>query len=137
MHLETELQGLLSILKEKKSIVASTSSIFMIEINISTHYPKSWVLDIGCGYHLCNNMQELKNNITLGRNEVSLRVGNGARVAIVAIATYSLSLPSGLVLELSNCYHVPVISRNIISVSYLAINAGFSFNIKGNNCSFY
>ena len=49
----------------------------------------------------------------MGKNEVSLRVGNGARVVAVAEGTYSLSLPFGLVLELSNCYYVLVISRNI------------------------
>ena len=82
-------------------------------------------------------MEELKNSRTLKKNEVSLRVGNGARVTTIAIETYSLSLPFGLVLELSNCYYVPIISRNIISISYLTMNDGFSFNIKGNSCSFY
>ena len=92
MHLETELQGLLSILEEKKSTMTSTSSMFMIEINIFTHYSKSWVLDIGCGYHLCNNMHELKNNMTLERNEVSFRFGNGARIAAVAIGKKTIKL---------------------------------------------
>jgi len=31
-----------------------------------------------------------------------------------------LALPSGLVLELNNCYYVPSLSRNIISISCLA-----------------
>ena len=117
--------------------MASTSGIFMIETNIFTYFSKSWVLDTRCGSHLGNNMQELKNSRTLWKNEVSLRVGNGARVVAVAIGTYSLSLQSGLVLKLSNCYYVLVISRNIILVSYLAMNDGFLFNIKKNSSFFY
>ena len=45
---------------------------------------------------------------------MDLRVGNGARVVALAIGTYYLSLPLGLVLELDNCYYVPAMSRNII-----------------------
>ena len=67
---------------------------------------------------------------------MDLRVGNGARVVALAIGTYYLSLPSGLVLELDNCYYVPAMSRNIISISCLDM-VGFSFIIKNNTCSIY
>ncbi|KAK9003914.1 hypothetical protein V6N11_018808 [Hibiscus sabdariffa] len=55
----------------------------------------------------------------LAKGDVDLRVGNGARVAALAIGTYVLSLPSGLVLNLENCYFVPSLTKNIISVSCL------------------
>ena len=73
----------------------------------------------------------------MGKNEISLQVGNGSKVIVVVEGTYSLSLPFGLILELLNCYYVLVISRNIILLSYLPMNDEFSFNIKGNGCSFY
>ncbi len=41
-------------------------------------------------------------------------MGNGAKVVVLAIGVYSLTLPTGLMLELENCYYVPTISRNII-----------------------
>ena len=82
------------------------------------------------------NVQGLKNNISLAKGEVDLRVGNGARVVALAIGTYYLSLPLGLVLELDNCYYVPAMSRNIISISCLDM-VGFSFIIKTNTCSIY
>ena len=50
---------------------------------------------------------------------------------------YYLSLPSNLILEFKNFYYVSAIARNIILVSYLTMNNGFSFNVKGNSCSFY
>ena len=46
-------------------------------------------------------------------------------------------LPCGLILELMDYYHVPVITRSITLVSYLTMNKGFSFYIKSNGCSFY
>ena len=39
-------------------------------------------------------------------------------------------------MELENCYYVPALSRNIISISYLDM-VGFSFIIKNNTCSIY
>ena len=63
-------------------------------------------------------------------------MGNGARVVALAIGVYDLTFPSGLVFQLKNCYYVPVVSRNIISVSYLDVD-GFHFIIKNNIFSIY
>ena len=71
-------------------------------------------------------MQELRSSRALAKGEVDLRVGNGAKVAALAVGTYHLSLPTGLILELENCFYVPTICRNIISVSCLD-KIGFSF----------
>ncbi|KAK8680628.1 hypothetical protein V6N13_109568 [Hibiscus sabdariffa] len=53
----------------------------------------------------------------LAKGDVDLRVGNGARVAALAVGTYVLCLPSGLVLNLENYYFVPSLTKNIISVN--------------------
>ncbi|WJX23766.1 hypothetical protein P8452_12955 [Trifolium repens] len=108
--------------------------MFVIEINLSTS--TSWVLDTGYGSHICTNVQDLKESRELAKVEVDLRVGNGARVAALAVGTYDLALPSGLIIQLKNCYYVPAISRNIISVSCLD-KFGFSFIIKNNCCYIY
>jgi hypothetical protein len=118
----------------KNGVETPTSGIFVIEINLSTS--ASWVLDTGCGSHICTNVQELKGSRKLAKGEVDLRVGNGAKVAALAVGTYELTLPSGLIIQLENCYYVPAISRNIISVSCLD-KFGFSFIIKNNCCSIY
>ena len=73
-------------------------------------------------------MQGLKNIRMLEDGDVDLRVGNRARVAALAIGTYEVTLPSGLLLVLNNCFYVPVLSRNIISISCLD-NEGFNFLI--------
>ena len=119
--------------KKSKAVGGSTSGIYVIEINMSNFY--SWVLDTGCGSHICTSVQGLHKRRNLAKGDVDLRVGNGARVAALAVGTYVLSLPSGLVLELENCYFVPVLTKNIISVSCLD-KKGFEIIIKNNSCSF-
>ena len=113
---------------------ASTSGIFVIEVNLSISI--SWVLDTGCGSHICSNVQGLKNKRTLAKGEVDLRVRNGARVAALEIGDFELTLPSGLVTLSKNCYYVPAMSGNIISVSYLDMD-GFFFIIKNNVISLH
>ena len=63
-------------------------------------------------------------------------MGNGAKVAALAVGTYLLSLPLGLILKLNNCYYVPAMSKNIILISCLD-NEGFDFVIKNKCCSVY
>ncbi|KAI5411575.1 hypothetical protein KIW84_056585 [Lathyrus oleraceus] len=50
----------------------------------------------------------LKRSRDLAKGEVDLRVGNGAKVVALAVGTYVLTLPSGLIIQLENCYYVPI-----------------------------
>ena len=65
-----------------------------------------------------------------------MRVGNGSKVDVIAVGTLPLRLPSGLVLNLNNCYLVPALSMNIISGSCL-LRDGYSFKSENNGCSIY
>ncbi|KAK8593532.1 hypothetical protein V6N12_045612 [Hibiscus sabdariffa] len=120
--------------KKAKAIGASVSGIYVIDVNMSIS--SSWVLDTGCGSHICTSVQGLHMRRNLAKGDVDLRVGNGARVAALAVGTYVLSLPSGLILNLENCYFVPSLTKNIISMSCLD-KMGFEISIKNNSCSFY
>ena len=73
-------------LKKKKGSETTSSGIYVIEVNLSTSV--SWVLDTDCRSHICVNVQGLKNNRSLAKGEVDLQVGNGARVAALAVGTY-------------------------------------------------
>ena len=55
----------------------------------------------------------------LAKDEVTMRVGNGSKVDVIAVGTLPLLLSSRLVLDLNNCYLVPTLSMNIISGSCL------------------
>ena len=65
-----------------------------------------------------------------------MRVRNGSKVDVIDVGTLPLHLPSGLVLDLNNCYLVPALSMNIISGSSL-MRDGYSFKSKNNGCSIY
>ncbi|WRX12611.1 GAG-pre-integrase domain - like 3 [Theobroma cacao] len=67
--------------KNEKLVEVSSLTMYMIEVNLSTIDPSSWVLDTGCGSHLCNDMKVLETSRRLTKGEVVLRVGNGAKVA--------------------------------------------------------
>jgi hypothetical protein len=64
-------------------------------------------------------------------------VGNGAKVTGIAFNTFHLPLPSGLVLELNNCYHIPALCKNIISSSCLEEVDSSEIIIKNKRCSIY
>ncbi|GKE65329.1 zinc finger, CCHC-type containing protein, partial [Tanacetum coccineum] len=63
---------------------------------------------------------------------LSLYVGDGHRVAVEAIGTYHLELPSRLVIVLNNCHYAPSITRGVISVSCL-FDDGFINRFDDNN----
>ena len=65
--------------KKSKAVGGSTLGIYVIEINMSNS--SSWVLDTGCGSHICTSVQGLHKRRNLAKDDVDLRVGNGARVA--------------------------------------------------------
>ena len=63
-------------------------------------------------------------------------MAKGTRVVALAVRTYELSLSSYSVLELQNCYFVPVLSKNIVSVSCLR-KQGFHLGTKDNCCQLW
>ena len=65
-----------------------------------------------------------------------MHVGNGSKVDVIAVGTLPLHLPSGLILDLNNCYLVPALSMNNISGSCL-MRDGYSFKSENNGCSIY
>jgi hypothetical protein len=65
-----------------------------------------------------------------------MHVRNGDLVAVQAVGVLPLHLPSRVILELSNCYYVPALCKNIISGSCLSRD-GYSFKCENNGCSIY
>ena len=83
-------------LMKNKDSATTSLGIHIVKINLSTS--NSWVLDTDSRSHICTNVQDVKRSRILAKGEVDLRVGNGARVAALAVGTYDITLPSGLVL---------------------------------------
>ncbi|KAL0451356.1 UNVERIFIED_CONTAM: hypothetical protein Slati_1113700 [Sesamum latifolium] len=94
----------------------------------------SWVLDTGCGDHTCNDLQVLERSRKLSRDEVVLKLGDGKAVAAEAVGIVHLVVSDQVRIELKDCYYVPSMIKNIISISLLD-NVGFEFMIN-KNCSY-
>src|SRR5215216_5022953 len=110
--------------------------IHVIVVYLTSNRSSAWVFDTGSVAHICNSKQELRNKRRLARDEVMMRVKNGSKVDVITVGTLLLHLPSGLVLNLNNCYLVPALSMNIISGSCL-LQDGYSFKSENKGCSIY
>jgi hypothetical protein len=127
-------------LKKKKGSETSAlgiNVINIIEINIAISSSESLVFDTGSVIHICKSLQGLQRTRKFARGELDVHVGNGAKVAVMAVGTYHLSLSSGLVLELNNYYCIPALSKNIISSSCFEEVDGYEIVIKNKRCSIY
>ncbi|KAL0455926.1 UNVERIFIED_CONTAM: hypothetical protein Slati_0931800 [Sesamum latifolium] len=83
-----------------------TQGMFVIEVNMITN-AASWVLDTGCGAHICNNLQVLKRSRKLSKDEMILRLGDGKAVVAKALGSLSLFVSDHIRIELKDCYYVP------------------------------
>ncbi|XP_070050885.1 uncharacterized protein [Nicotiana tomentosiformis] len=108
----------------------------VFKVSLTTTNSSLWVLDTGSGYINCNMLQGLKISRRLKKGEVNQQVGNGAKVAAIAVGSISLIMPSGKGLMLDDCYYVPKFVSNIILASMLD-KRGFRINIGNGTCSIY
>ncbi|KAJ9545765.1 hypothetical protein OSB04_025472 [Centaurea solstitialis] len=97
--------------------LSDAPGIFMIDCLITSY--ESWVIDTGSGNHICNHLQGFTRRKTLRKDRSNLRVGEGTPLIAEAVGSYSLSLPSGLVLELDNCYYIPNMIKYVLSFDLL------------------
>jgi hypothetical protein len=112
-------------LEDKKAgkVVAKEKGIFdihVIDVYLTSVRSNTWVFDTGSVANIWNSQQDLRNKWDLERNEVTMRVGNGQHVDVMAEGTLHLRLPSGMILVLNKCYYVPALSMNIVSGSRLS-----------------
>src|ERR1043165_1094158 len=113
-----------------------TFDIHIVDLLLTSAENTSWILDTGSVAHISNSIQGLSNKRRLLKDEVTMRVGNGCQIDVLVVGTKHLSLPSGLVLVLNNCYYVPALSVNIVSGSCLKRDR-YSFRSDTIGCSIY
>ncbi|KAK1643675.1 hypothetical protein QYE76_061480 [Lolium multiflorum] len=61
--------------------------IHVIDVYLTGSRTSAWVFDTGSVAHICNSKQELRNRRSLARDEVTMRVGNGSKVDVIAVGT--------------------------------------------------
>ena len=84
--------------------------IHVINVYLTRAHSSTWVFDTGSVANICNSKQGLRIKRSLAKDEVTMHVGNGSKVDVIAVGTLHLHLPSGLVSDLNNCYFVPAAS---------------------------
>jgi hypothetical protein len=87
--------------------------------------------------HTHKSLQGLSLTRRFAKGKLDVRVDNGAKVAAIAVGTFHLPLPSGLVLELNNYYCIPGLCKNNIPFSCLEEVDGYEIIIKNKHCSIY
>ncbi|KAI3720980.1 hypothetical protein L2E82_31980 [Cichorium intybus] len=103
----------------------STAGIYTISKNSPSS--NSWVLDTGCGFHICSDLQGLKESREVEHGRLNLIMGNRRSSPVTKIGVYSLVLSSDVSIELFNCCYSPEMARNIISFHAL-FRQGFQFS---------
>ena len=79
-------------------------------------------------------LQGLRVTSRPGKGEIQLHIGNENSVGLEAVGTLYLRLPNGCDLVLNDCYNVPGLVRQIVSLSVFD-REGYHINIR--NCSLY
>ncbi|GKA30063.1 retrotransposon protein, putative, ty1-copia subclass [Tanacetum coccineum] len=118
-------------LKDGKVKKGSHSGMFMIELH-NTTTSDSWVLDTGCGTHICTVLQGLKESRRLKHGELNLVMGNRKITHVTRIGKYELMLKSGVRIDLNNCCYSSEMTRNIISFHAL-FKDGYKFSFDNEN----
>ncbi|GKB22682.1 zinc finger, CCHC-type containing protein [Tanacetum coccineum] len=112
-------QYLAELLKKKKNAASGAGGLGIFTIELNTFLNRSWIYNTGCGTHICNTTQSLRESRKLKPGALSLYMGNGQREAVEAIGNFYLCHPSGLEIVLNNYHYGPSITRGVISVSRL------------------
>ena len=73
--------------------------IHVIDVYLTNARSSAWVFDTGSVAIICNSKQGLRIKRILAKDDVTMCVGNGSKVDVMAVGTLPLHLPSGLVLD--------------------------------------
>ena len=79
--------------KSGKVVVSKDKGIYdihVIDIYLTSARSNTWVFDTGSVAHICNSQEKLWNKWRLARDEVTMRVGNGSKVEVVAVGSLPL-----------------------------------------------
>ncbi|KAL0313253.1 UNVERIFIED_CONTAM: Retrovirus-related Pol polyprotein from transposon RE2 [Sesamum radiatum] len=92
--------------------------MFVVEVNMISN-SASWVLDTGCGAHICNDLQVLQRSRKIRRDEMILRLGDGKTVAVEPVGSLRWVVSSHIKIDLKDVYFVASMVKSIISISML------------------
>ena len=72
-------------LKTKRDARQTSGTIFMKHIDLNVISSNTWVLDTGCGTHICNPLQEFKRNMHYKKGDYILKLSNGLEIVLYCV----------------------------------------------------
>ncbi|KAL0448510.1 UNVERIFIED_CONTAM: hypothetical protein Slati_1407400 [Sesamum latifolium] len=100
----------------------SNPGMFVVEVNMISN-AASWVLDTGCGAHICNNLQVLERSRKLSKDGMILRLGDRKVIAAEAVGSLSLVVSDRIRIILKDCFYVRMNGVDILQQSNLIMTA--------------
>jgi hypothetical protein len=95
-------------------------TVSFINESLYSQFSKStWWIDSGATVHVANSLQGFHSTRTMQRSEICLEVANGVQADVEAIGDISLELADGFMILLRDVLFIPLLHRNLISVSHL------------------
>ena len=108
--------------------------ITFINESLYVQYLKStWWIDSGATVHVANSLQGFRSTRTMERSERHIKVANEVRAEVEVVGDLSLELADGFKLILRDVLYVPLLQRNLISVSCLD-NDGYDCHFGNGKC---
>ncbi|KAJ4704922.1 Retrovirus-related Pol polyprotein from transposon TNT 1-94 [Melia azedarach] len=93
-----------------------------------TDHNDVWILDSGASYHICPRREWFTTYEQVDRGNISM--ANSSICKAVGIGSIKIRTHDGKFCTLNNVRHVPLLTKNLISLSMLD-NKGFSFQGEG------
>jgi ATP-binding cassette subfamily B (MDR/TAP) protein 1 len=112
--------------------ILNVESTTEAEVLLRTEYATSWLLNSGASYHVTPFRTQFRSYTA--RSFDPIRVGNSQRCAVIYIGTVELNLSGGSTIVLHDVWHVPELTRSLISVGQLH-EAGFRTNFSSGGWS--
>nr|GEV73462.1 hypothetical protein [Tanacetum cinerariifolium] len=141
-HWKRSCPKYLNDLKDRKVKKGSYSGMFMIELHNATTLDL-WVLDTGCGTHICTILQGLKKSRRLKHGELNLVMRNRKITTMTRIGKYEIMLKSGAGIDLNNCCYsreaqnkLEARSKKYLFISYPEESFGYLFYKPKDNVVF-
>ena len=105
----------------------SKDDIALVAVN-DTHHSDVWILDSGASYHICPCREWFTTYEQVDGGKISM--ANSSICETVGIGSVKLRTHDGHFCTLNDVRHVPLMAKNLISLSMLD-NKGFSFKGEG------
>ncbi|KAH7434388.1 hypothetical protein KP509_06G015500 [Ceratopteris richardii] len=84
--------------------------------SLQTSSPAEWLLDTGATNHMTPSRHWL-DNYTLLTKKIRVYLGDDHCLQAAGIGNMHVSLPSGASIIIKDIFHIPCLSRNLVSVS--------------------